>query len=356
MSLLFSPLTLRTIVLKNRIAVSPMCMYSSVDGFSTDWHLVHLGSRAVGGAGIVMTEATAVVPEGRITPFDLGIWKDEHIEGLKRITKFITDQDSVPAIQLAHAGRKASHTRPWEGSKVLPEEEGGWKPVAPSAIPFEQDTAAPHALSKQEIQTIIRAFEKAAKRSLDAGFKIIEIHAAHGYLFHEFYSPLSNTRSDGYGGSFENRIRFLLEVVEKVRKVWPEEYPVFVRVSATDWVENGWTGEDSVALALELSKRGVDLIDCSTGGIIPNVPIPVGPAYQVPFAEQIRQQANIMTGAVGIITKSQQAEEILKNGQADLILLGRELLRDPYFPLHAAQELKDDYQWPPQYERAKPRK
>ncbi|MFD2515410.1 NADPH dehydrogenase NamA [Pontibacter locisalis] len=357
MSILFSPLPIRGITLKNRIVVSPMCMYSSEDGFSNDWHLVHLGSRAVGGAGLVFTEATAVVPEGRISPHDLGIWKDEHVEGLKRITSFIAGQGSVPGIQLAHAGRKASHHRPWEGgAAVSPQEEQGWQTVAPSAVPFKEDSPTPHSLSEQEIKGITAAFEVAAKRALNAGFKVIEIHAAHGYLFHEFYSPLSNRRTDKYGGSFDNRIRFLLEVTEKVRKIMPDDLPLFVRISATDWVTGGWTVEDSVALALELSRRGVDLIDCSTGGNVPQAAIPVGPGYQVPFSQQVRQQANVMTGAVGLITGARQAEEILKNGHADVVLLARELLRDPYFPLHAAVELGEEQAWPPQYERAKPRK
>ncbi|OKL40574.1 oxidoreductase [Pontibacter flavimaris] len=333
-----------------------MCMYSSQDGFATDWHLVHLGSRAVGGAALVLTEATAVVPEGRISPHDLGIWKEEHIDGLKRITKFITAQGSVPGIQLAHAGRKASHHRPWDGgAAILPKEENGWQTVAPSAIPFSDDNPVPHALSLQEIENVIDAFEAAARRSLEAGFKVIELHAAHGYLLHEFYSPLSNQRTDKYGGSFENRIRLLLEVTERVRKVWPGELPLIVRISATDWTEGGWTGEDSVALAKELKNRGVDLIDCSTGGNVPRASIPVGPGYQVPYAEQVKQQAGIPTAAVGMITEARQAEEIVASGQADMVLLARELLRDPYFPMHAALELGAEHQWAPQYERAKPR-
>ncbi|WP_439883264.1 NADPH dehydrogenase NamA [Pontibacter sp. MBLB2868] len=356
MSKLFSPLLIRGIKLKNRIVVSPMCMYSSVDGFSTDWHLVHLGSRAVGGAALVLAEATAVVPEGRITPHDLGLWNNEHIEGLQRITSFISEQGSVPGIQLAHAGRKASHHRPWDGGGAIkPQDEHGWQTVAPSALPFQKGDPVPHELSIDEIQDVINAFVAAAKRSIKAGFKVIELHAAHGYLLHEFYSPLSNHRTDAYGGSFENRIRLLIEVTERVREVWPEEYPLFVRISATDWTEGGWTVDDSVALALELKKRGVDLIDCSTGGNVPAANIPVGPGYQVPFAQQVRQQANVLTGTVGLITEAWQAEEILVNGQADIVLLARELLRDPYFAMHAALELGDEHQWPPQYERARPR-
>lgn len=357
MSILMSPLPLRGVTLKNRIVVSPMCQYSSQDGFANDWHLVHLGSRAVGGAGLILFEASAVVPEGRITPHDLGIWKDEHIEGLKRITDFISAQGSVPGIQLAHAGRKASHHRPWDGGKAIaPNEENGWQTVAPSSIPFQDGEPTPHAMSESEIKEVVIAFEAATKRALEAGFKVIELHAAHGYLLHEFYSPLSNHRTDRYGGSFENRIRLLMEVTESVRKVWPQEYPLLVRISATDWTKGGWTGDDSVALALALKKLGVDLIDCSTGGNVPQADIPVGPGYQVPFAQKVRQQASILTGAVGMVTKAQQAEDILASGQADVVLLARELLRNPYFPLHAALQLGDDHAWPPQYERAKPRK
>ncbi|GHA55254.1 NADPH dehydrogenase NamA [Pontibacter akesuensis] len=357
MSLLFSPLTLRGITLRNRIAVSPMCMYSSQDGFATDWHLVHLGSRAVGGAGLIIAEATAVVPEGRITPHDLGLWNDAHIEGLQRITKFITEQGAVPGVQLAHAGRKASHHRPWDGGGAIsPQEENGWQTVAPSAVPFDEGEPTPTALSEEGIQQVIAAFEASAKRALEAGFKVIEIHAAHGYLLHEFYSPLSNQRTDKYGGSFENRIRLTLEVTERLRKVWPEELPIIVRISATDWTEGGWTGDDSVALAKELKKLGVDLVDCSTGGNVPRASIPVGPGYQVPFAEQVKKEADVLTGAVGMITDTQQAEEILASGQADIVLLAREMLRDPYFALHVAHELGAEQAWPPQYERAKPRK
>ncbi|MFD1187352.1 NADPH dehydrogenase NamA [Pontibacter rugosus] len=357
MSILFSPLTLRNVTFRNRIAVSPMCTYSSQDGFATDWHLVHLGSRAAGGAGHIIFEATAVVPEGRITPHDLGLWKDEHIEGLQRITKFISEQGAVPGIQLAHAGRKASHNRPWDGGgPIAPQEENGWQTVAPSALPFEEGAPVPTELSEEGIQQVIDAFEAAAIRAQKAGFKVIEIHAAHGYLLHEFYSPLSNKRTDKYGGSFENRIRLTLEVTERVRKVWPEEYPIFVRISATDWTENGWTGDDSVALAKELKNVGVDLIDCSTGGNVPNASIPVGPGYQVQFAEQVKKEAAVLTGAVGMITEAKQAEEILSKGQADIVLLAREVLRSPYFALHAAHELGDEQAWPPQYERAKPRK
>ena len=352
MAKLFTPLKLRDIELKNRIAVSPMCQYSAEDGFANDWHLVHLGSRAVGGAGLVMVEATAVSPEGRITPDDLGIWKDEHITQLKRIVDFIEEQGSVAGIQIAHAGRKASVSSPWNGGRFLSEEEGGWQTVAPSAMPFSEGDRLPHALTPEGIENVIIDFHAAALRAQEAGFKVLEIHAAHGYLLHEFLSPLSNLRTDGYGGSFENRIRFLLEVTEAVRKAWPENYPLFVRISATDWVEGGWTASDSVHLALALKERGVDLIDCSTGGNIPNVHIPAGPDYQVEFAEAVRKGADIKTGAVGIITEALQADRIVAGERADLVLLAREFLRDPYFPLHAARELGAEITWPVQYQRA----
>jgi len=356
MALLFKPLKIKSIELKNRIVVSPMCQYSSTDGFSTDWHLVHLGSRAVGGAGLVITEATAVSAEGRISPDDLGIWKEEHIEGLKRITAFIESQGAVAGIQLAHAGRKASHRSPWKGgTAIAPHEEGGWQTVAPSAIPFAEGGPTPLALDEAGIRKVIGDFRAAAERALSAGFKVAEIHAAHGYLLHEFLSPLSNQRSDAYGGSFENRVRLLLEVLESVQGVWPKDFPLWVRLSATDWTEGGWTPEDSVKLAGILKSKGVDLIDCSTGGNVPKASIPVGPGYQVPFAEQIRKKTGILTGAVGMITSASQAESILKNEQADVVILAREFLRDPYFPLHAAHELREENTWPLQYERAKPR-
>ncbi|XWW46978.1 NADH:flavin oxidoreductase/NADH oxidase [Fibrella sp. USSR17] len=356
MSLLLSPLTLRHIEFKNRIVVSPMCQYSSIDGFSTDWHLVHLGSRAVGGAGLIITEAAAVSPEGRITPHDLGIWTDEHIPGLKRITEFITANGAIAGIQLAHAGRKASHQRPWDGGKAIaPSEPLGWQTVAPSALPFTADEPAPTALSQEGIQQVRADFRAAAKRSLLAGFVVAEIHAAHGYLLHQFLSPLSNQRTDEYGGSFDNRVRLLREIVDDLRAIWPADYPLFVRISATDWTEGGWTPDDSVALAALLTKQGVDLIDCSTGGNVPKAPIPNAPGYQVSFAERIKRETTMPTGAVGLITDAEQAEAILANGQADLILFARELLRDPYFPLHAATQLGDELPWPVQYERAKPR-
>ncbi|UYZ58265.1 NADH:flavin oxidoreductase/NADH oxidase [Hymenobacter latericus] len=353
---LFSPLTLRGLTLKNRIAVSPMCQYSSLDGFSNDWHLVHLGSRAVGGAGLIIIEATAVSPEGRITPDDLGIWQDEHVPGLQRLTAFMEAQGALPGIQLAHAGRKASHSSPWKGGAVVPPGQGGWPTVAPSAVPFGPEEPAPLALDLGGIEQVKADFRAATLRALDAGFRVIELHAAHGYLFHEFLSPLSNQRTDAYGGSFENRIRLLVEVAEDTRQLLPDEYPLLVRISATDWTEGGWTADDSVALAQVLKTKGVDLIDCSTGGNVPTAAIPVGPNYQVPFAERIRREAGIATGAVGLITTAAEAEQIVASGQADLVLLGRELLRDPYFPLHAAEELGAEVEWPAQYLRAKPRR
>lgn len=350
---LFSHLNLRSVELKNRIVVSPMCMYSSEDGFSNDWHLVHLGTRAVGGAGLVITEATAVSPEGRISPDDLGLWKDEQIEGLKRITKFLKEQGSVPGIQLAHAGRKASTTSPWKGYDELREEEGGWKPVAPSAVAFKEGGCVPEALNGAGIQKVISDFKMSAERALKAGFQVVEIHAAHGYLLHEFLSPLSNLRNDEYGETLENRCRLLLEVVKAVREVWPTEFPLFVRISATDWAEGGWNETEAVYLAGLLKKYEVDLVDCSSGGLVPYAEIPVGKGYQVGFAEKIKREAGIKTGAVGLITESQQAEEILQQGKADLIFMARELLRNPYFPMEAAEALGADFSWPPQYERAK---
>ncbi|MGB7843059.1 MAG: NADH:flavin oxidoreductase/NADH oxidase, partial [Salinimicrobium sp.] len=315
---LFRSLKIREIEFKNRIAVSPMCMYSSVDGFSNHWHLVHLGTRAVGGAGLVITEATAVSPEGRITPDDLGIWKEEHVEGLKQITTFLKQQGSVAGIQLAHAGRKASTTSPWKGGKQLTEGNGGWQTVAPSAIPFHDSNELPEALNEAGLKKLISDFQEAAKRALAAGFEVIELHAAHGYLLHEFLSPLSNKRQDNYGGSFENRSRLLLEVTRAVRQVWPENLPLFVRISATDWVEGGWNEEESVVLAKLLKEEGVDLIDCSSGALVPQAVIPVKKGFQVPFAEKIKKEAGILTGAVGLITEAEQAENIIFQEQADL--------------------------------------
>lgn len=355
MSKLFSPLQIRSVTLKNRIVVSPMCQYSSTDGYVNDWHVVHLGSRAVGGAGLVIFEATGVSPEGRITPYDLGIWEDDHIVGLKRIVDFIHAHDSVAGIQLAHAGRKASHNEPWNGGKFLSATEGGWQIVGPSPIPFSQGVDAPLELDAEGIEKVIVDFRRAAVRALDAGFKVIEVHAAHGYLLHQFLSPLSNQRTDEYGGSFENRIRLVVRIVEAVRQVLPDDYPLFVRVSATDWTEGGWTLDDTVQLGRVLKEKGVDLFDCSSGGNVPHAKIPAGPGYQVQFAEGIRKQAGIKTGAVGMIDGAKQAEAILQNDQADLILIAREMLRDPYFALHAAHELGEDMAWPDQYARAKPR-
>jgi len=353
MSLLFSPYKLRSLTLRNRIVVSPMCQYSGEDGFAYDWHLVHLGTRATGGAALVIQEATAVTPEGRISPQDLGVWKDEHIDKLKSITGFIHSQGAVAGIQLAHAGRKASTACPWEGGKQLNTATGGWTSVAPSAIPFYENDIAPEALSETAIEELIQAFADAASRALKAGYKLVEIHAAHGYLIHEFLSPLSNQRTDQWGGSFENRTRFLLRIVDAVRKVWPDELPLFVRISATDWVEGGWDLESSVKLAALLKEKEVDLVDCSSGGLAPNAIIPAGPGYQVGFAESIRKEAGMATGAVGIIVTAAQAEAILEEGKADLIFMARELLRNPYFPLEAAQQFGDEIEWPAQYARAR---
>ncbi len=355
MTHLFDPLTIRDITFPNRVFVSPMCEYSSTDGFATDWHFVHLGSRAVGGAGLVLTEATAVVPEGRISPQDLGIWKDEHIEPLTRIVNFIHEQGSVAGMQLAHSGRKASTYRPWDGQGALPESAGGWKNVmAPSAVRFADNYPMPHALSLQGIQDVVKAFAAAARRACEAGFRVIEIHAAHGYLIHEFLSPLSNQRTDGYGGSFENRTRMLREIVSAVRSVWPQGAPLFVRISATDWTEGGWDLDQSVELVRQLKPLGVDLIDCSSGGNVATARIPVGPGYQTRFAERIRRESNIMAGTVGMITDPVQAQHILTTGQADAVILARELLRDPYWPLRAARELGQPITWPIQYLRAAP--
>lgn len=350
---LFSPLKIRSVRLKNRIVVSPMCQYSSEDGFANDWHLVHLGSRAVGGAGLVLSEAIAVSSAGRITPGDLGIWKDEHISMLQRITSFVTNQGVVPGIQLAHAGRKASHHSPWKGGHALAAEEGAWQTIAPSAIPFLDSEPAPLEMTKEDIRQLVNDFSAAAVRADKAGFKIIELHAAHGYLLNEFLSPLSNKRTDEYGGSFENRIRLVIEVVEAVRKQWPVDKPLFIRISASDWVEGGWTIEDSVKLSAVLKNKGVDLVDCSSGGVSHLQKISTGPMYQVPFAEKVKKETGIMTGAVGLITTAAEAEQVLQNNQADLVLLAREFLRNPYFPLQAAKELGEDIAWPVQYLRAK---
>lgn len=353
MAELFTPILIKSITLKNRLVVSPMCQYSSLDGFAGEWHLVHLGSRAIGGAGLVFTEATAVTPEGRISPSDLGIWKDEHIEHLKRITTFVETHGAVPGMQLAHAGRKSSQEAPWKGSNTIPITEGGWETLAPSAIAFKEGDPVPTELSISEIKELVRKFGEAAHRAKVAGFKILELHGAHGYLIHEFLSPLSNRRKDEYGGSFENRIRFLKEIVTTVRNVWPSELPLFVRISATEYSEGGWTEQDSITLAKILKSLDVDLIDCSTGGNVHGVRITLKPMYQTEFAESIRREAGIKTGAVGLITTAQQAESIIAGERADLVFMARELLRDPYFPLHAAQELGEDADWPDQYLRAK---
>jgi 2,4-dienoyl-CoA reductase-like NADH-dependent reductase (Old Yellow Enzyme family) len=351
---LFSPLALRGATLRNRIGVSPMCQYSSTDGFADDWHLVHLGQFAVGGAALVFTEATAVLAEGRISQYDLGLWKDEHIEMLARIGRFVRAHGAVFGSQLAHAGRKASTSRPWEGGKPLSVEAGGWTPIfAPSAVPFNDGYQTPHALDDAGIARVIGGFKDAAVRALAAEMQVLELHGAHGYLMHEFLSPLSNTRTDRYGGSFENRTRLIREIVAAVRSVWPEDHPLLMRLSATDWHDGGWHVEESVELARHLVQDGVDLIDCSSGGAVPNVTIPMGPGYQVKFAEQIRREAGIATGAVGMITNPVQADTIVRSGQADMVFLARELLRDPHWPLRAAQELREETSWAPQYVRAK---
>jgi 2,4-dienoyl-CoA reductase-like NADH-dependent reductase (Old Yellow Enzyme family) len=354
MAYLFTPLTIKTVTLKNRIVVSPMCEYSSIDGFANDWHLVHLGSRAVGGAGLIMTEACAVSEEGRISSDDLGIWKNAHLEKLKNIVSFIHKQHAVAGIQLAHAGRKASSAVPWKGGHHINKENGGWQTVAPSSIPFNPHDDVPETLSPDGIKKVINDFKDAGQRALSAGFKVIEIHAAHGYLINQFLSPLTNKRTDSYGGSFENRIRLLVEIIEALQLVWPADLPLFVRISTTDWAEGGWNENDSVQLAGILKNKGIDLIDCSSGGSVPGVKIPVGPGYQTAFAAQIKKETGIMTGAVGMITSAVQAEAILEKQQADIIIIGREFLRDPYFPLHAAIELGADVSWPDQYLRAKP--
>ncbi|MBA3882304.1 MAG: NADH:flavin oxidoreductase/NADH oxidase [Chthoniobacterales bacterium] len=350
---LFSPLQLRDVKLRNRIGVSPMCQYSSVDGFANEWHVVHLGSRAVGGAALVMTEATAVLPEGRISPQDLGLWKDEQIEMLARIFSFIEAQGAIPAMQLAHAGRKASTSPPWKGGDAVPEADGGWRPIfAATAEAFDADDIVPEALDHAGIRRVTEAFARAAQRALDAGAKMIEIHAAHGYLLHGFLSPLTNKRADEYGGSFENRTRALREVTVAVRRVLPERLPLLVRVSASDWVEGGWDVEQSAVVARELKRLGVDMIDCSSGGAVPRVKIAISPSYQVPFSEQIRRGAHIPTAAVGMITAADQANEIITSGRADMVFLARELLRDPYWPLRAARQLGVEVTAPVQYGRA----
>jgi len=354
MSTLFSPISFRDVTLRNRIGVSPMCMYSSEDGFANDWHLVHLGSRAVGGAALVITEATAVEPRGRISPQDLGIWKDEHIEMLARIVRFIESQGAVAGMQLAHAGRKASTARPWDGHHYVEPANGGWQPIGASPIAFDKPYPAPREMTLADINDVLAAFVKASQRMLAAGFKWLEIHSAHGYLLHSFLSPLSNHRTDQYGGSFDNRVRFLLETTRDIRKTWPERLPVTVRLSGTDWADGGWDLEQSIELSRRLKAEGVDLIDCSSGGLVPNAKMQIGPGYQVPFAAAIRTQAQIATSAVGLITEPMQAEEIVSSGKADLVYLAREMLRDPYWPIHAAKALDAAKQVriPPQHARA----
>jgi 2,4-dienoyl-CoA reductase-like NADH-dependent reductase (Old Yellow Enzyme family) len=350
---LFDPLQIRSVAFRNRIGVSPMCQYSSVDGSANEWHLVHLGSRAVGGAALVMTEAAAVLPEGRISPDDLGIWKDAHIEPLARCARFISEHGAVPGIQLAHAGRKASTASPWKGRGPLSAAEGGWSSiVAPSALPFDANYPVPAALTTDNIAGIVAAFAEAAQRALKAGFRVAEIHSAHGYLLHEFLSPLSNKRTDSYGGPLENRTRIVREVVQSVRRVWPENLPLFIRISATDWVEGGWDVAQSVELARQVKLLGVDLVDCSSGALVPNAVIPATPGFQIPFAERIRREASVPTAAVGLIREARQADDIVRQGQADLVFLARQMLREPYWPLRAARELGVNIEWPVQYQRA----
>lgn len=352
-SQLFSPLPIKNIILKNRIAISPMCQYSAKDGFANDWHLVHLGSRASGGAGLIIQEATAISPEGRISPEDLGLWKDEQIEKLQTITRFILSQNSVPGIQLAHAGRKASVSSPWNGNKKLDQSQGGWDTVAPSAVGYHSNEAAPIALDQTGIQKVISDFKTATKRAVQAGYQVLELHAAHGYLLHQFLSPLSNFRTDEYGGTFENRIRLVLEVLQAVQSEWPKDMPILVRISASDWADGGWNIEESVQLSKILKEKGVDLIDTSSGGLVSHQQIPLGPNYQVPFAEQIKKETGIMTGAVGLITEAIQAEEIVASGKADLVLFARASLRNPNLGLTFAHELQAETDWPKQYDRAK---
>jgi len=350
---LFEPFTIRGLTLRNRIGLSPMCMYSYSDGFSNDWQVIHLGARAAGGAGLIITEATAVEARGRISPYDVGIWSDEHIEPLQRVTQVIKANGAVAGIQIAHAGRKASVRRPWENGKpIRPDEPLGWLPIGPSPIAFGPESATPHEMSLSDINEVQQSFLTGAKRALAAGFEWLEIHGAHGYVIHNFYSPLSNHRTDQYGGVFENRIRFFLETVRLVRAAWPENLPLTVRISGSDWVEGGWTVEDSIALARRLKSEGVDLVDCSSGGTVPTANIPMGSGYQVPISEAVRHGADIATATVGLITAPAQADEIIRNGRADLVYLGREFLRDPYWPLHAAQALKQPAPVPSQYLRA----
>jgi len=353
MSKLHSPLQIRDITLKNRIAVSPMCMYGAVEGYASDFHMVHYGARALGGTGLIIQEATAIAPEGRITPGDLGLWEDKHIAKLQPVVKFIHDHGSVAGIQLAHAGRKASCALPWHGGKQLKLNDGGWKTVSASGIPYYTDDDAPQSLDADGIKKVIADFRTAAQRAARAGYKVLEIHAAHGYLIHQFLSPLCNNRTDSYGGSFDNRIRLLLEIVEAIKSIWPDDLPLFVRLSATDYIEGGWDIDQTVKLSSILKNKGVDLIDTSSGAMVPYAKIPFGPGYQVAFADRIKRDAGIMTGAVGMITEAKQAEEILSMAHANLILIARASLRDPHFALHTAYDLEDDVEWPLQYLKAK---
>jgi 2,4-dienoyl-CoA reductase-like NADH-dependent reductase (Old Yellow Enzyme family) len=351
LSHLFDPITLRGVTLRNRIGISPMCQYSSQEGFANAWHMAHLGARAVGGAGLIISEAAAVQAEGRITPWDLGIYRDEHVEALRPITRFLSEQGAVPGIQLAHAGRKANTARPWDGGQPLPNPGNSWYIVGPSAVPFKPGHPVPHALTLAEIEAVVDAFVQAAQRAVAAGFRLVEIHAAHGYLLHSFYSPLSNKRNDAYGGSFDNRVRLVVEVTQAVRCVVPASLPLSVRLSSTDWTNGGWTIEDTVSLAQRLKGEGADLIDCSPGGNAAPAHVPAAPGYQVPFARAVRHEAGIASAAVGLITTPQQAEQIIADGDADIVLMGRELLRNPYWPLHAALALEQPVAPPAQYLR-----
>ncbi len=352
---LFDTLTIKSITLRNRIGVSPMCQYSYEDGFSNDWQLMHLGARAVGGAGLVIAEATAVEARGRITPYDVGIWDDDHITPLKRVTSILRSQGAVAGIQIAHAGRKACVGRPWHedrGKPIVKKDSRWWPAIGPSDIAFSDEHQVPHEMTLRDIHEVQKAFKQAAQRAVEAGFQWLELHAAHGYLLHSFYSPLSNHRTDDYGGSFENRIRFLLETVSQIQTVWPEDLPLTVRLSGTDWMDGGWTIEDTVSLSKILKVKGVDLIDCSSGGNVSNAKLPFGPGYQVPISEAVRRDANIATATVGLITSPQHADAIIRNGRADIVLLGREFLRNAYWPLQAAKELGVEIPVPPQYLRA----
>ncbi|MGC9194989.1 MAG: NADH:flavin oxidoreductase/NADH oxidase [Syntrophobacteraceae bacterium] len=354
MSKLFEPFKIREIEFRNRVFVSPMCQYSSQDGMPADWHLVHLGSRAVGGAALVMVEATSVSPQGRISPSDSGIWSQDHAAAFKRITRFIKDQGAVAGVQLAHAGRKASTDLPWRGGKPLFAGNGGWQPLAPSPIAFDEQSPIPRQITPEGLEELASQFLSAARHSLEAGFEVIEIHMAHGYLLHEFLSPLSNLRTDEYGGNLENRMRFPLRIAKDLREAWPGRLPVFVRISCTDWIEGGWDLAQSIEFCRRLKTLGIDFVDCSSGALAPGATIPAAPGFQVPFAAAVRREVQIPTGAVGLITDPAQAEQILVTGEADAVMMGREFLREPYWPLHAARALHTDIDWPLQYLRAKP--